>query len=476
MLCPGKSRLSLALCISREGSDVRRFTLHPCKSVMTQIQDLSSEIICEIFKNFSTPVSIHPGPTSEFPWFLGQICARWRIVFLSMSTHFWGDIKINVCKATKPFPLSVAYFERALDILNFCLKCNEGCPLSFSFWMGAHYTEEYLYAIDILDALLAQSTRWVKVDLCIQAAEVAGLHCIKGRTPLLQSLRFALMELEDWDDLSMPIDREYARFVDAFEDSPRLTHLELYMSNIKGWKCDWSSMVVLRLKSLSTADGLVAALSQSMRLEELEVTWPNGYADSISEPIDIALSIITLLSLKTMTIPWNVLGVLTAPGLEHLSIEFSNRDEHVGIVTAFLRRSACPLGHLVLKFASPAVAVEVLSVIPGLPSLEIRHYHNVDGIIKVFNCNLPEGALLIGPRLKSLQIHLQGDLKQGEVAELSAMVASRGRNVKVDVLQELTLWADYSWMTIDLAVLQSQCEEQGVKLTVGGGLSLMTRI
>ena len=337
--------------------------------------------------------------------------------------------------------------------------------------MGTHYTEEYLYAIDILDALLAQSTRWVKVVLCIQGPETPRLHCIKGRIPLLQSLVFWQRELEEF---STPIDRlGFSRFVDAFENSQSLTHLELYMSNIKGWKCDWSSVVVLRLKSLSTADGLVAALSQSMHLEELEITWPY-FQDSVSEaePTDNAPSMITLPSLKTMSLPWNVfdvLGVLTAPCLENLSIKFSNRDEHAGIVTAFLRRSACPLGHFVLHFASPAVVVEVLSAIPGLPSLEIHYYNNVDGIIKLFNYNLPEGALLIGPRLKSLQIRLGGDLKQGEVAALSAMVASRVRNT---VLQDLTLWADYSWTRtgIDFKILQSQCEEQGIKLTIGGGL------
>ena len=394
-----------------------------------------------------------------------------------MSTHFWGNIEINVYKANKPFPLSVAYFERALDILDFCLKCNEGCPLSFSFSMGAHYTEEYLYVMDILDALLAQSMRWVKVDLCIQAAEVARLHCIKGRMPLLQSLVLAQREqFNDWREFSMPIDPGFARFIDAFEDSPSLTHLELYVSNIKGWKCDWSSMVVLRLKLLSTADGLVAALSQSMHLEELEVTWLSYStdSDSDSEPIDIALSMITLSSLKKLTLPWNVfdvLGMLTAPGLEHLSIKFRNQDEHAGIVTAFLRRSACQLEHFVLDSANPAVTVEVLSAIPGLPSLEIRQYNRVDGIIKVFNCNIPEGALLIGPRLKSLQIHLMGDLQQREVAELSTMVASRAQRDEVDALQELTLCAEYSWITIDFAILKSQCEEQGVKLTVGGGLA-----
>jgi hypothetical protein len=418
---------------------------------MTQIQtsktlEFPTEIISEIIKNFSTPVPIHQGPKS-FPWFLGHICARWRIVFLSMSTHFWGNIKIDFSRTMMQLPLSVAYFERALDILNFCLKCNEGCPLSFSFDMGDLHTEEHSYVTDVLDALLAQSMRWKQADLHLEAAEVARLHRIKGRIPLLQSLLFEQREqFDNWKEISMPIDPGFARFVNAFENSPSLTHLELYTPNPKGWKCDWSSIVVLRLKSLSlsSTDGLVAVLSQSMRLEELQVTGQRVYTDSPSGPIDASWSMITLSSLKKMTLPWNVfdvLGVLTAPGLEDLSIEFNNSDKRTGTVGAFLRRSSCPLGHLVLQYASPAVAVEVLSAIPGLPSLEIhQHFNNnaVNGIIKLFNCNLSEGALLIGPRLKSLQFHLMGGLQQGVVVELSTMVASRAQNVKVDGLQELT--------------------------------------
>ena len=327
--------------------------------------------------------------------------------------------------------------------------------------MGTLYTEEYLYVIDALNALLAQSMRWAKADFRVQAAELPRLHRIRGRMPLLQSLVFEQWEqFYNWEDFSVPIDPGFARFVNAFEDSPSLTHLTLYMPNLKGWKCDWSSIVVLRLKSLSTADGLVAALSQSMRLEELEVTW--AAANSISEQIEIALSMITLTSLKTLALPsnvFNVLEVLTTPGLEHLSIKFRDSDEHGGIVKAFLRRSFCPLRHLVLESPRPAVAVEVLSVVPGLPSLEIRHYNNVNGIIKVFNCNLPEGASLIGPRLKSFQVQLKGGLTQEAVVELSAMVASRAQNVEVDGLQELTLWADCSWTKINLTALQSQCEE-----------------
>ena len=210
------------------------------------------------------------------------------------------------------FLLSVVYFERALDILNFCLKCNEGCPLSFSFDMGALHTEEYSYVIDILNALFGQSMRWKQADLHLEAAKVARLHDIKGRIPLLQSLVFEQREqFDNWEEISMPIDPGFARFVNAFEDSPSLMHLELYTPTLKRWKCDWSSIVVLRLKLLSNADGLVAALSQSIRLEELEVTpGSNVFRNPTSGPIDRACSMITLPSLKKMTLPWNVLDVL----------------------------------------------------------------------------------------------------------------------------------------------------------------------
>ena len=445
----------------------------------SKILKLSSEIIVEIFKNFSTPVAVFHPRHKSFPWFLGQICAQWRRVFLSMSTHFWGNIEIHVCDATKRFPQSGAYYERALDMLNFYLKCSEGRPLSFSFAMDVHYSEEYVYVIDILDALLAQSMRWVKAELSVQGAEARRLHCIKGRTPLLKSLIFNQMEQSqpDWEDFSMPIDPGFARFVDAFEDSPSLTHLELYMStNIERWKCDWSSIVVLRL-TLENTDNLVVALSQSMRLEELEVTeWPymNSYVDSTSDsaPINTARSMITLSSLKKMTLSWNafnVMGALTAPGLEHLSIKFG-MDRNAGIIPAFLRRSSCPLGHLVLDSASPAAVVEIVSAVPGLPSLEIHQDYNVDKIINVFNCNLPEGVLLIGPRLKSFQVYLKRELEQEAVVALSNMAASRARNVEVDGLQVLMLWAKYSREQIDFAILQSQFDEQHVELTVDGRL------
>ena len=147
--------------------------------------------------------------------------------------------------------------------------------------------------------------------------------------------------------------------------------LNLYMP-IKGWKFHWSSIVVLWL-GLENTENLAVALSQSTRLERLEVEWRGVSTDLDSVPIDAAQSMITLSSLKKMRLPWNVLNmleVLTAPRLEHLFVRFghSNLHDAAGIIAAFLRRSSCPLGRLELDAASPAAITEILSVVPGLPS------------------------------------------------------------------------------------------------------------
>ncbi|KAF8729427.1 hypothetical protein AX14_006114 [Amanita brunnescens Koide BX004] len=427
---------------------------------MTQIQtsnasNLPLDVISEIFKNYSTPLAIDLQPNS-FPWFLGHICARWRKVFLSMSTHFWGNIAITFTRVKKPFQNSAAFFERAMDKLNFCLKCNEGCPLSVSFKMGSHYIQEYAYVIDILDLLIAQSMRWFKAVLYIHVPELQRLHQIKGRTPLLQSLDIAQVELLERNS---NVGSVYERFADTFEDCPSLTRLQLVMFDIKKWKFNWSSIVVLQLNLSTTLDQLVAILSQSVHLEELQVDWRK---ESDSELIDVARSMITLPSLKKLTVSDNVFGVLTTPGLEYLSIAF-RWNNHDGTATAFLRRSSCPLGHLVLREPSRANAVEVLSAIPGLSVLEIYQYNGVEELIKLLNCHLPGGLLMC--QLKSLQLHIGGQLTPKDVVELSTMVASRARSVEVDGLQELVLWGKHG-CKVDLTILQSQCEEEDVKLTV----------
>ena len=422
---------------------------------------LSPEIVNEIFKNFSTTVIIHM--PQLFPWFLGQICAGWRNVFLSSSTQFWGHIEIDVSRTKRRFPDSAAYFERALDILNFCLKCSEGCPLSFMFRMSAiHYAEEYAYVVDILNALIAPSMRWLTAEFhSLPVIELQRLHCIKGRIPLLRSFVFMQPEGRCWGHTIEPLPVNES-FAEAFEQSPSLKRLEL--SDITVSKFHWTSIEYFRLRSLTDVGKLVAALSQATSLKELEIGW----GDIDREPIDIddAQSTFTLPSLKKLTLhTHNIFGALTAPGLEHLTVDFPERQEQIKTISSFVHRTSCPLKHLSLWHSEPATTVEVLSQIPSLSSLLFRDDNDdIESFIKLLNCDMPEGASLVAPRLKSLEMEFW---EWPPVEELSAMVASRARNPRVDGLQELSLRANFSPQHSDLTILQEQCEQHNVKLTIG---------
>ena len=428
--------------------------------------DLPPDILREILTNFSTQRVVVHKPTS-FPWFLGHICAGWRKLFLSMAMEFWSNLVIDLPAVKKKFPHSVAHFERTGEILDFCLTCNEGYPLSFSFGMRkSHYSEEYSHVTDMLDALIKQSMRWLKVEFHLQDAELQRLHHVKGHTLLLQSLQLRRFGDDVWFDT--PVKPVAERFAGTFSNSPCLVQLRL--SSLSTWKFDWSTILVLDLRSLLQTDVvnmLTTILPQATRLEELQI----GQGDTfIRGPINIddAQSIVTLPSLKKLAIDGhNILGALTAPGLEHLT--FQRGGERIMTIPSFVHRSSCPLKHLSLWYSKPATAVEVLSHIPGLASL--RLHDERDGIrefIKLFDRDdTPEGASLVAPRLKSLKMDIRAELNTSLLVELSAMIASRAQNPGVDGLRKLSLRTNSTKPGGDLTILKEQCKRHDVKLTVG---------
>ena len=420
---------------------------------------LFPEVVSEIFKNFSTTVIIHK--PQLFPWFLGQICAGWRNVFFSSTRYIEIDVS-----GMKQFPDSAAGFERTLDILNFCLKCSKECPLSFTFRMSTgYYAGEYAYVIDILNALISQSMRWLTAEFhSLPDVELQRLHCVKGRTPLLQSLVFRHREV--WSDCSTikPVDE---RFTGPFKQSPSLQRLQLSdMMTISEFH--WSSIESFWLRSLTDAEAgkLVTALSQATSLKVLFI----GRGDISRHPIDIddAQSMVTLPSLKKLTIDGhNILGVLTAPGLEHLFFNFGKRKEQIMTISSFVDRSSCPLKRLSLWYSEPAATVDVLLHIPGLSSLLLRHNHDgIRGSIKFLDCDMPEGASLVVPRLKSLKMEITARLDTSLLMEISAMVTSRARNPGVDGLRELSLRTNSTKPRGDVTILKKQCKLHNVKLIV----------
>ena len=417
---------------------------------------LSPEIVSEIFNNFSTTMTIHN--PQLYPWFLGQICAGWRNVFLSPSIRY---IEVDVHKTRRH---SATYFDRALDVLNFCLKCSEGCPLSFTFRMGTdYYAGEYAYVVDILNALITESMRWVTAEfLSLPIIELRRLRCVKGRIPLLRSFALRHRTIKPVQEV----------ITNVFDQAPTLKRLLL--SDINVSKFHWASIESFRLGSLTGAASgkLVAALSQATSLKELEIGWEDiHYSQSINVDMEDTGKV-TLPSLKRLALhAHNIFEALTTPGLEHLAVNFQsgrNLNQNKTSISSFFNRSFCPLKHLSLRHADTEVTVEVLSRTPGLSSLLLHDYRedNIRRAIKFLNCDMPEGASLMVPRLKSLEIEIPRAELNILSTELSAMVASRARNPGVDGLQELSLRTD-SAKPSELTILQGQCEQHNVKLTVG---------
>ena len=429
--------------------------------------DLPPDILREILKNFSTQHVVVHNPTS-FPWFLGHICAGWRQLFLSMAMEFWGNLVIDLPAVKKKFPHSVAHFERTGEILDFCLTCNEGYPLSFSFRMrDSHFSEEYSHVTDMLDALIKQSMRWLKVEFHLRDAELQRLHHVKGHTLLLQSLELRRFAEDIWFDA--PVKPVAERFADTFSNSPCLAQLRL--SSLSTWKFDWSTIHVLDLRSPRPTDieNILAVLPQATRLADLQIG--TIYR---SENYEGDWNMITLPCLKKLTIlDKAMLGTLTTPALEYLSINISDGFGHDPVeisieatIAAFFRRSCFPLEFLELWNVTPVVIGEVVPLFPNtLIRFELNEYEP-ELLVELLNCDLPMSTPPIAPRLKSLVISCMKMPHQEFITRLIAMVDSRARNLKADGLQDLVVCPEHTRVEVDLTALQSKCEEHNVRLTV----------
>ncbi|KAF8347376.1 hypothetical protein F5887DRAFT_955414 [Amanita rubescens] len=411
--------------------------------------DLPPDILREILKKFYTRGCVVVHNPGSFPWLLGHICAGWRRLFLSMTMEFWDNLVIDLFAVKKNFS--------AFQILEFCLKCNEGYPLSFSFRI----------VIDMLDALIRQSMRWLKVEFYLRDAELQRLHHAKGRTLLLQSLELTRLGNKSWFD--RPVKHVTKRFADTFSNSPWLTRVHL--SSLSTWKFDWSTILVLDLQRPPPTDigNIFTILPQATRLEDLTIGRIYG-----SENHEGDWNMITLPSLKKLTIrDKTMLWALTTPALEYLSINitdpFGDHPLEVTIeatIAEFFRRSSFPLEFLELWNVTPVVIGEVVPLLPtSLTRLELYEYE-AELLVELLNCDLPESRSPIAPRLRSLGISCLKMLHQELITELIAMVDSRARNPKVDGLQNLVVCPEHTRVEVDLTALQTKCQEHKVNLTV----------
>ncbi|KAM6499450.1 hypothetical protein JOM56_004958, partial [Amanita muscaria] len=270
-------------------------------------QTLPPELIFQILSKFLPGLTLHvtTGPRI-FPWYLGHICSSWRAVF--MSPQFWSSLVVNIWEA------HLTNVERALLLIEMAIQRSKNHPLTFQFKIDKDNESDLSDCHKLLEALMAQSTRWLNIYLDLPSSMTSLLYAVKTRLPILRTFRLIITR----DDT--PNDENALQFGDLFEDAPQVRHASIIEYSLAAWKLNWSSITTLHLhfQRRVQSESLVNFLQGLEHLEELYLD--GGGCDSFAPRV--ALPFLRCLGIAAM----ENLALFEAPALEELYIKsFSNR-------------------------------------------------------------------------------------------------------------------------------------------------------
>ena len=234
--------------------------------------DLPIEILREIFAYLSSPLRVHRA--HEFPWYLGKVCSRWRVLFFSMRSTFWKKIEIDW---EPSFLRLIRFSERLKAILAFFLHRTQGAPFSFSLFREGGYPDKK-HVRWILKDLLDHSRQWEEVFIRTDPIVfgVGILRNAKGHLPLLKKL-----EITTTTSSGPPI---RPTFADIFKDAPLLTHVVL--QNLPVWEFNWSSLTILGVGCQISVYSSLDILQKTVNLVEL--TFSTVFLDRDAEDMGIS--------------------------------------------------------------------------------------------------------------------------------------------------------------------------------------------
>ncbi|KAL1727079.1 hypothetical protein EV714DRAFT_217974 [Schizophyllum commune] len=190
-------------------------------------------------------LSVRAGPPA-----IAAVCQSWRDLAVHTPT-LWTDVQIefwsnNLTSATR--------------LLNVILARSAELPLSISMRSFQDPSVTPDAAGPLVDALLEQSARWSRLDLCVSEEIFHLLLPAQGRLPQLRSLRSRIL-------YCMTTRLDWAPFRGLFMDCPALVDVEHW-----GPKLDfpWEQLVRLSLKGHPPSDALEC--TTRAREEPIEVS------------------------------------------------------------------------------------------------------------------------------------------------------------------------------------------------------------
>ncbi|KAF8330528.1 hypothetical protein F5887DRAFT_1287175, partial [Amanita rubescens] len=439
------------------------------------------EIIREIFSYLSSPLQLLK--PHEFPWYLGQICSKWRAIFLSMQAYFWNEIEVERPE-DRETPSQWIYSmndlepelprnrrpdsSRAMAILAFFLDVARGAPFSFTLYEENSYrSDQEISCVQlVLSKLVDHSTQWENISMQLRLPEFLLLRGVKNRLPLLQSLKIILphryqMEEANHDVTLLP------QMGDIFEDAPLLTHIELTNLEDAAWKFNWASLTSIHLRSSDSPQTIITALHQTVNLEALNI----GSTIFDPDPAHMNAKTIKLPCLEYLCIEGAfLLTILETPALKELEIEFDESDSNNARKTIdFLLRSNCELSVLSLQDLELRAHKEVLLHTPDLEELSLNHDEFLVEVVEWLAGSTTDAAQPRGlplQSLNSLSLYSCSDINNSHLQAVQEMIKSRHSMVDTGIehLQELVIETDGAWIGSSsvLKSLASLCKEEEI--------------
>ncbi|KAF8345031.1 hypothetical protein F5887DRAFT_238366 [Amanita rubescens] len=321
---------------------------------------IPTETLCEIFHLLcdTQPILLHVLENSSdgFPWVLGQVCRRWRAVFLS-HPPLWTILSLQPREGHFS-PTSLTEMGRRTAVY---LKRSGQSSLSIT----AELSSKVEPAIIIWRMLLSCSNRWkwASLNVYLNNSAIEGLLGCRG---MFSTLEYLEMRIGTFG-------REPSH---TFEIAPCLINLRL-SNNIFGpgcigkWKFPWAQLTKVKISTGLTqgSDEVRATLFQLQNVEELRLEIP-FMRDFV---IDKHSPVFRFARLRRFNVSMELAVILywfDTPLLEHLEINdrfiFTHRGENTEeVIASLIYRSSCHIRRLTLEDCQ----IEAIRLVLGVRAL-----------------------------------------------------------------------------------------------------------
>ncbi|KAF9526849.1 hypothetical protein CPB83DRAFT_442577 [Crepidotus variabilis] len=147
------------------------------QGVISPLRRLPSEILQEIFMKAGLERSKHSLSNRDVPWYLSQVCHRWRAISLLISA-LWSCLPTMVLKKGR------RRAARQLAAVGELIKRAGNGPLTFCFLTRKYTSSSH----PLLNLLMHHAERWQSATFQLPQNLLASLNCVMNRLPLLETV------------------------------------------------------------------------------------------------------------------------------------------------------------------------------------------------------------------------------------------------------------------------------------------------